>query len=256
MSGHTYTESAEAVVVDTDDPEQKGRVKVKCGAVAGDDEVIPFWIDPLPQFAGVGSGMMATPDVGDVVELEYTTGSSLDASYGQSFLFNPRFRYRAKAWSEKQDVPDDFQGERYGKVAGLATKSKAAVLLYKDAPTVHVKAETVILGGPDDQGDNAVLGTTMIEWQRGVLQIINDLLTAVQDIAGALAEDTLVVTVTSPTGGTAVHNPLTVLNVNERLADIDDKLVDLYNIYDVEAEFQLTEKVFLNFEDTDEESPF
>lgn len=59
-------------VVDVDDPQKVGRIKVRVPAVLG-DEVSP-WAEPCAPFTGPGMGLYAVPPVGAAVWVEFEAG--------------------------------------------------------------------------------------------------------------------------------------------------------------------------------------
>jgi hypothetical protein len=171
MGAHTFSESAEATVTRVDDPEELGRIKVRCEAIAGDDEEIDEWIQPLFSNAGAGASVFILPDPGDAVEIEYVTGSTLDSSYGQSFMSNPRLRWKAGVNREKADIPEEFRGANYGKRAGIRVgKNPNMVAFDKEKDEAALKGAKKTRIGTLTGGQPAVVGTDLIAWQTKMLE--------------------------------------------------------------------------------------
>lgn len=164
MSGHTFVESAEAIVTRTDDPEELGRIKVICEAVAGDEEEISEWILPAPPAAGGGASWIVPPEPGDTVEIEYVTGSSLDPVYAASFNTNPRFRWKAGVNRDKEDVPEEFRGKYYGRRVGLRIGNGNFVAVDKKLGEASVTGSNRTRVGTLTGGQPAVLGYDLRLW--------------------------------------------------------------------------------------------
>jgi hypothetical protein len=120
-----------ARVTANNDPEERGRIRVACVALLGDDETeLPMWVEPALPW-----GMFAVPDVGELVEIEVLSGSRHDESYGQMSLDNLDPKWKgARFFNEDEDVPtpvhDDFK-THYGKRRGFATPF-GHVLMFDD----------------------------------------------------------------------------------------------------------------------------
>jgi hypothetical protein len=127
------TEHYPAVVTDSDDPQKRGRIKVACAALLGDeDSPLPMWVEPVPQW-----GWFVVPDVGEIVEVEVTTGSSEDEQPGQMSIDNLDIQWRGQRYYGNTEgdaptpVPEDFTATNYGKRRGFATPG-GHVLLFDD----------------------------------------------------------------------------------------------------------------------------
>lgn len=116
------TEKYPAVVSSTEDPEQRGRLKVTCAALTGDEESdLPEWVEPSPDW-----GWFVIPEVGEVVEIEVVTGTIEDESYGQASIDNLDARWRGVRFygNEEGQAPTPINPEfltNYGKRRGFAT---------------------------------------------------------------------------------------------------------------------------------------
>jgi len=127
-----------AKVVDNQDPEQRGRIKVICPDFLGSDETpISSWIEPVHHW-----GWFTIPDVDEMVEIEIVMASTTDEHRGQSRIWDPDIRWRGRRfWGEIDEgdeatrpaprpIPEDFK-TNYGKRRGLITPA-GHVLLFDD----------------------------------------------------------------------------------------------------------------------------
>lgn len=130
------TEKFTATVTANDDPEKRGRIRVTCVGLMGDDEEeVAQWVEPTHQW-----GWFIVPDVGELVEIEVTTASSADEQFGQASIANLDITWRGgRYWGNeeaeeghgKTDIPEDFTASNYGKRRGFATPG-GHVLLFDD----------------------------------------------------------------------------------------------------------------------------
>jgi hypothetical protein len=146
------TERYEAVVADNQDEEVRGRIKVTCVGLLGDDETVhPMWIEPVLDW-----GWFYVPDIGEIVEIEVVTSSDEDQFPGEASI-SGEMRWRGKRFfgNEEADNDDDkrpvnpvFTEENYGKRRGFATP-KGHVLVFDDTDG----AEMIRLSWTNDQGE-------------------------------------------------------------------------------------------------------
>ena len=127
------TEHHTATVTDSDDPEKRGRIKVSCAGLLGDEESpLPMWVDPVGQW-----GWFIVPDVGELVEVVVVAGSGEDEQPGQMSIDNLDVQWRgARHYGNEEGdaptpVPEDFTATNYGKRRGFATPG-GHVLLFDD----------------------------------------------------------------------------------------------------------------------------
>lgn len=86
------TERYPATVLKNDDDERRGRIKVACIGLLGDEESeLPMWVEPTLDW-----GWFYVPDVGEVVEIEVVAGTDLDEHFGQASIDNLDVRWRGK----------------------------------------------------------------------------------------------------------------------------------------------------------------
>lgn len=123
-----------AKVVSTDDPEKRGRVRVACSGVLGDEESdLPMWVEPLLPW-----GFFLVPDVGETVEIVIDTCGEQDEVFGQTSMENPDPKWLAARYYQKDEneegdrkVPADFTSKNYGKRRGFKTPA-GHVLIFDD----------------------------------------------------------------------------------------------------------------------------
>ena len=131
----TDTERFPATVQSVNDPDKRGRIKVLCAGLMGDEEEpLPHWIEPAYAW-----GWFIIPDVGEQIEIEVNTGSSEDESFQQASIdnLNPQFK-GIRYWGGSdlegdlaRPVPGDFTARNYGKRRGFSTPG-GHVLLFDD----------------------------------------------------------------------------------------------------------------------------
>ena len=116
-----------AIVSNVDDPEQRGRIRVKSQALLAEGVEINEWIEPCFPFAGTKRGWFFLPDVDDAVEIEAVVGEAGDDSPGLGLLIDPSFRWRAVLYPTTDDIPEEFRGDGYGKRFGFKTRGGALI---------------------------------------------------------------------------------------------------------------------------------
>lgn len=132
-------EKYDATVTVNEDDENRGRIKVACVGLLGDEETeLPMWVDPVFDW-----GWFYVPDVGETVEVEAAVSSDEDEANGQMSIDNLNIRWRNKR-SYTDDIPQnpDTQAtpihpdllENYGKRRGFATPH-GHVFLFDDSPS-------------------------------------------------------------------------------------------------------------------------
>jgi hypothetical protein len=118
-------EKHEATVMSVEDPEKRGRIKIACAGLLGDEDTeLPDWIEP-----NLDWGWFVIPDVGEIIEVETIAGNDQDEVFGQSSIENMEIRYTGKrSWTddvvdssnEARPVNEEFK-TNYGKRRGFAT---------------------------------------------------------------------------------------------------------------------------------------
>lgn len=121
-------------VSSTADPEERGRIRVICSALLGDeDTALPQWIPPICDW-----GWFYVPDVGELVDIEVIVADSDDGAPGAVSISQGDYRWRNRHWGNSEGpkptpIPADFKGDHYGKRRGFATPA-GHVLMFDDTP--------------------------------------------------------------------------------------------------------------------------
>jgi len=116
------TETYPATVMAVNDPEQRGRIRVACVGLLGDEDAeLPMWVEPLTDW-----GWFYVPDPGEVVDIEVVDSSTQDESKGQASIDNLDLKWRGKRYwgNEEGEQPTpihDFFKTSYGKQRGFVT---------------------------------------------------------------------------------------------------------------------------------------
>lgn len=121
------TETHVAVVADNQDPDNTFKIKVKCAAILGsEDVVLNVWVKPKFPW-----GFIFVPDVGEQVEIEVPSRSDTDEVPGQAFLDNPDIRWTGTRFQGPEAYHEMFTSENYGKRRGFVTPG-GHVLMFDD----------------------------------------------------------------------------------------------------------------------------
>lgn len=122
-----------AVVSKNEDPEKRGRIKVACAALLGDEQQeLPGWIEPALLW-----GWFAVPDVGQQVTILVTLGTDQDLFQHQSSITSIHARwtgstvFTGEEAEEANLVGTEFTDKNYGKRRGFKTPS-GHVLMFDD----------------------------------------------------------------------------------------------------------------------------
>lgn len=89
----------EGIVADTDDPEKRARIKIKCPAVYG-ETVFAKWALPFGMFSGTNVGFYAIPPVDSTVWITFKNG-------------NPEFPLWTYGWYPKNKAPEDVEPTKF-----------------------------------------------------------------------------------------------------------------------------------------------
>jgi hypothetical protein len=120
------TERHVAVVAETNDPENRGRIRVRCAGLLGsEDAIVQRWVSPCLDW-----GFFLVPEVGDQVEIECSASSFRDETRGQSFVEEPNLRWRGKRFfGGDVTIHSMFTEANYGKRRGFATPGGHVLML-------------------------------------------------------------------------------------------------------------------------------
>lgn len=119
-------EKYDAIVTSNDDDEKRGRIKVACVGLMGDEDTeLPMWIEPIFDW-----GWFYVPDIGEIVEIEVVVSSDEDEINGQMGIDNLSARWRNKRYNTIDEPEDDNTTptpihpnflDNYGKRRGFST---------------------------------------------------------------------------------------------------------------------------------------
>lgn len=146
---HTSTDIYKAKVVDNQDPECRGRLRVECTALLGSDQAISDWVDPVFPYAGKGYGWFFVPETGASVELEVDSGSSSEEFGVATFMTNPNFKWISATYLLPTDVPTEFgiaAGPAYGRRMGLKTPQGLLFMLDDSLKQIVLKYGKLRIG--------------------------------------------------------------------------------------------------------------
>lgn len=92
----TLQEQHFAIVTNIDDPEKRGRIKVRCQSLVGADVELPDWIEPGAQLIStLGGGSLWLPSIDSTVVLQVDAADTHDDVPGERFLQNPAIKWLA-----------------------------------------------------------------------------------------------------------------------------------------------------------------
>lgn len=144
-----------ATVSNSEDPEKRGRIKVTCSALLGDEQQeLPGWIEPALLW-----GWFAVPDVGQQVTIIATLGTDSDLYQHQSSITSLNVRWLGGTVFTGDDAEDanligeEFTDKNYGKRRGFKTPN-GHVLLFDDT-TGDQQIQMTWSGGPEDNPKTA-----------------------------------------------------------------------------------------------------
>lgn len=179
-----------AIVSSVEDPEERGRIRVRSQSLLAEGVEIDDWIEPCFPFAGTDRGWFFLPDVDDAVEIEAIVGADDDDVRGSALLINPSFRWRAVLYPSADDVPEEFRGDGYGKRFGFKTRG-GALVFDEDVKAIILQAAA--------QGGKVLLGSKDADEPIPLGKVLQSLLSDLLDGIGKIT-----VQVACPPGGGTV----------------------------------------------------
>jgi hypothetical protein len=167
----TLQETHWAVISDNNDPDHRGRLKLKCQSLIGADYELPDWVEPSGNLmaSNGGLGALFLPENGSTVELVADVhDTEFDDMPGERFLQNPNFKWRPAAATDKagpMPLPDPLLAD-YPNTRGWVTKAghqllfndKTGEIIVKGAKggVITLKADgSIVLSSPTLIGDGA-----------------------------------------------------------------------------------------------------
>lgn len=185
MLSGTHSETFIGFVVDNNDPEQRGRILVRCDTFMGPDGTMSNWIEPALPFVG-GNGAFSSagwcfiPDVGTAVEIEINTSSVRDETFSMISFEAPNFRWRScillpgREGGTPDEVPSEFRGDSYPFRRGVSTVAGHALVF--DDSTGEVKLQATVdeaSGGGVSVLDFLADGSAMVLTSKGMMIFMN-----------------------------------------------------------------------------------
>ena len=155
-----------AIVVNSEDPNQQGRVRLRVPAITGQQE-LPTWVMPKAAFATDNAGFFRVPKQGEGVYVEFLQG-------------DPRFPIYSGGWWAKPtdgetEIPEEASGDDYGNVTVLKTEEGQKLVFDDTNGSVRIEdtgsdfielsdslvkiqgdSEFAVLGGPNNQTHNDI----------------------------------------------------------------------------------------------------
>jgi len=111
-----------SIVASIDDPDKRGRVKVKNRGLFGTS--VSDWCEPTGMWSGKDMGFFASPQVGDIVYLSFASGN----------IQYPRYSYGC--WA-KGELPTEAT-DNYGKVDVIKTKAGLLLIFDNDEESIKI----------------------------------------------------------------------------------------------------------------------
>lgn len=166
----TSRETYEARVTANDDPDQRGRLKVSCGALVQEGTDLPDWIEAgAYAYTGKGdAGIFFVPDIGEVVLLEVVTDNTDDDHEGMALLVAPEIRWICCTYPSTADVPAEMRGKTYGKRMGWKSPAGQSFVFADDLKEFIFKVGKIRLGS-DAAAEPLVLGDLFLTFMGSFL---------------------------------------------------------------------------------------
>lgn len=152
-------------VSDNEDPDGRGRIKVKVPSVYGEN-VPNEWALPKGQFTGEGIGFFAVPNVDDPVWVMFEEG-------------DPRFPVWEYGWRMKdQKLGEGKPSKKIFQTTGghrieIDDENDHVKVVRKNGKSIVLKGEKAHIGGNEDQ--SAALGDTTESKLEEILDLLEDI---------------------------------------------------------------------------------
>lgn len=161
---NVYYSRYKAEVVDNEDPDFRGRLKIKVPQIFGDN-IPEYWALPVGMFSGNNIGLFAIPAVGDSIWVSFENG-------------NPRYPIWEYGWFKENEVPEEAKVDG-NKPSSIVLKSKSghiielndkdnlvritdsnSNIIEMNETGVSIVSDKISLGSLDGSAEPAVLGDT------------------------------------------------------------------------------------------------
>ena len=166
-----YYGKYEALVLDNDDPEKRGRLKVSCPRVYG-KEKFDKWVYPSGLFSGKKYGFHAIPEKGDVIRLTFDGGDS-------NF---PIWEYGWWLKNNAIEIADKgvfcFVTPK-GHSWVIDEKNDSMYFSYKNGKVIEIKGQKISLGTKGGSNEKAALGDTLKAKLEAICDNQKDICTAI-----------------------------------------------------------------------------
>lgn len=133
-----------AIITDNNDPDRRGRLKLRCQSLIGADFELPDWVEPEnPLFTSIDDGgSLFLPKIGSTVELVVDVHDpDFDQVRGERFLANPSAKWRQAVPTASADavpLPADLI-TNYPNRRGFVTPA-GHKLIFDDSGSVIIEA--------------------------------------------------------------------------------------------------------------------
>lgn len=170
-----YYSTYRGFVIDNEDPECLGRLKVAVPQVYGKNNY-NYWAWPVGMFAGKDIGFYAIPNVGDMIWVRFEVGD-MDFPIWEYGHWNRNFTVPGKVKSYKQKVFQTTSGMRM-----MFDDDKKVIQLWKkDKRVVEINDDGISLGSEGKSQYHAVLGEINEEVLEELRSDINDISSWMKD---------------------------------------------------------------------------
>lgn len=160
-----------ATVVANVDPEFRGRIMVKSAALLQTGLMLPDFVEPSFPYAGPAHGLVCVPAVGDVVEIEVTTGDTSDDAPGMANIAAPEYRWRGAVYSTPAELPPLLK-TGYPFRVGLVTPTGQAVVIDEAAGMAMLFATLIVQLGSLTAASPAVKGDQIATLLNALLPLL------------------------------------------------------------------------------------
>lgn len=172
-----YYSSYRGFIADNNDPQKAGRLKLRVPAIYG-DTVHEYWAYPIGNFAGNKIGLVALPEIGDMVWVEFENG-------------DPRYPLWKYGNFGENDLPDRAK-ENYPRTTVLVDKAgntitldavnKLIELISAAGTAIEVKDQQINLGTLGGAKEPVLLGDITVEKLEQICDLISNLCTNIAGI--------------------------------------------------------------------------